>query len=120
MIKKIEENDFRINKEKEKNKEDIEKVKNNEINPSAYIINNKSVEVKNIFITISPDKAIRKTNTSNYFKGLLYQQVNFSKYISEDNIEIKSSLVKNNILKRNTSSNIVKRTRCWLKLQQSI
>ena len=102
MIKIIEKNDEN-NKEKEKNKEDInKKVKNDEIKQSILIFNNSTINVN-----IPSDKTIRKTNTmSNNVKSILTPKVNFSKGISEDNIDEKFSLEKKN--KRYTSSNIIK------------
>ena len=97
IIKKIEKN-------AENEKEDIEKAENNEKKYATFIIDNRVIKINNI-ITFPPDNTIRRTNTtSNDFKDFLTLKANFSKYISEDNIEVKNSFERNN-LKRNSSSN---------------
>ena len=125
MIKKIEKDD-EIQKEKEKNKKIkissqkkclrnddhkiIKKRINKSINEIGFYIDNRTIKINNMIITIPSDKEIRKADTKlNNFKGFLTPKVYFPKYFSEDDIDVKGSLEKNNIsLKRNTSSNAIK------------
>ena len=125
MIKKIEKDD-EIKKEKEKNKKAkippqkkclrndnhkiMQKRTNKFINEIGFYIDNRTIKINNTIITVPSDKEIRKANTKlNNFNGFLTPKVYFPKYLSEDNIDVKGSLGKNNIiLKRNTSSNAIK------------